>query len=195
MAAPRILILDNEVTPAEEIRSTLLDLGYETCFLADTRQAVEKCHEIKPDVVLLRVMPDEINGFETAEQMQSLFNIPIIFLTTSADQLGQERILASGNYGYVSKPFKPIDLKCAIEIAIHTHEAEQRSIVNDFRYRALFENMNDAAAVYRAEQDGDDFILVDFNRATEEIEQVSRSEVIGEKCARNISGHQRIRIV
>jgi PAS domain S-box-containing protein len=111
--------------------------------------------------------------------MRSLFNVPIVFLTASADQLGQQRIRTTGNYGYVSKPFKPIDLKCAIEIAIHTHEAEQRSIVNDFRYRALFENMNDAAAVYRAEQDGDDFTLVDFNRAAEEIEQVSRSEVIG----------------
>ncbi len=156
--------------------------------MAETGQAVEKCAAIKPDVVLLRVMSDRTDGFEAAEQMQSLFNIPIVFLTTSADHLVRERIRATGDYRYVSKPFRPIDLKCAIEVAINTHEVEQRLTENEFRYQALFENMNDAAAVYRAEQDGDDFILVDFNRAAEEIEQVSRSEVIGRNVLETFPG-------
>ena len=39
--------------------------------------------------------------------------------------------------------------------------------------------MGNASAVYRAERNGDDFILVDFNRAAEEIERIPRSQVIG----------------
>lgn len=47
------------------------------------------------------------------------------------------------------------------------------------RFQALFENMDNAVAVYKAEQDGEDFVLIDFNKAAEKIEQISRSEVLG----------------
>ena len=50
---------------------------------------------------------------------------------------------------------------------------------SESRFQALFENMGDAVAVYKAEQDGEDFVLIDFNKAAERIERTSRDEVIG----------------
>ena len=65
-----------------------------------------------------------------------------------------------------------------IEIVLHKHSSEQRLKESEFRYRALFENMGRASAVYRAERNGADFILVDFNRAAEEMGLLSRNQVI-----------------
>ena len=39
--------------------------------------------------------------------------------------------------------------------------------------------MSDGVAIYRAQKDGDDFVILDLNQAAEKIEQISRSQVIG----------------
>ncbi len=181
MARSRILVVENEKIVAEDIRLTLLDLDYEIAAMAaDGKEAIEKCAATRPDLVLMDiVLDDEIDGIETADRIHSLFNIPIIYLTAYSNYLTEERIQTTLPYGYILKPFKPVDLKCAIEITLHKHSAEQRLKDSEFRYRALFENMGEALAVYRAERNGADFIPVDFNRAAEEMEQIHRNEVIG----------------
>jgi PAS domain S-box-containing protein len=59
---------------------------------------------------------------------------------------------------------------------------------NESRFQSLFENMGNAVAVYRAEQDGEDFVLIDFNKAAEKIEQISRSEVLGKSVLKVFPG-------
>ena len=59
---------------------------------------------------------------------------------------------------------------------------------SESRFHALFENMGNAVAVYKAEQDGEDFVLVDFNKAAEKIEQISRSEVVGKSVLKVFPG-------
>jgi PAS domain S-box-containing protein len=44
---------------------------------------------------------------------------------------------------------------------------------------AILNHASTAVVIYRAEDDGNDFLFVDFNRAAEEIEQLSRADVIG----------------
>ena len=57
-------------------------------------------------------------------------------------------------------------------------ENQQQSQV---RYKALFQNVSDGVAIYKAVNDGEDFVIVQFNRAAEKITGVSGSEVIGKK--------------
>ncbi len=57
-----------------------------------------------------------------------------------------------------------------------------REIKNrETRYRELFDSMGDCVAVYKPIDDGEDFILADFNAAAETIEKVKREKVIGKK--------------
>ncbi|MBN1764323.1 MAG: PAS domain S-box protein, partial [Sedimentisphaerales bacterium] len=50
---------------------------------------------------------------------------------------------------------------------------------SETRYRTMFAHMNEAVAVYRAVNDGEDFIFVDFNQAGERIENIKADELIG----------------
>lgn len=52
---------------------------------------------------------------------------------------------------------------------------------SEFRHRTLFENMMICAAVYEAVDDGNDFVIIDFNKKAEQIEAVQRSAVIGRR--------------
>ncbi|MFW5862839.1 MAG: response regulator, partial [Spirochaetota bacterium] len=47
------------------------------------------------------------------------------------------------------------------------------------KFRELFENMGNGVAIYEAVNDGADFVIVNFNKAAERIENIHREEVIG----------------
>lgn len=46
-------------------------------------------------------------------------------------------------------------------------------------YKEIFDGIGAAAAIYRAENGGEDFIFVDFNKAAEQLDNISRNQVVG----------------
>ena len=61
--------------------------------------------------------------------------------------------------------------------------AEEAITDNEARYRALFENMRNGVAIYEAVDNGDDFVIVDFNKAAEIVSELSRDQVIGKRIS------------
>jgi len=55
------------------------------------------------------------------------------------------------------------------------------SIVSGDRFRELFNNMQSGAAIYRAVDNGADFLFQDFNHAAEVIDNLRREDVIGRR--------------
>ncbi|MBS0552747.1 MAG: CHASE domain-containing protein, partial [Proteobacteria bacterium] len=53
--------------------------------------------------------------------------------------------------------------------------------LSEARHTAVFENMSNAVALFRASGDGRDFYFSAFNRAAERIDRVSRGEVLGRR--------------
>ncbi len=58
-------------------------------------------------------------------------------------------------------------------------EAEEEVKASEERFRQLFDHMSSCVAVYQAQLDGEDFVIVDFNKAAEQAEAVGREEVVG----------------
>ncbi len=56
------------------------------------------------------------------------------------------------------------------------------------RYRAMVENTLSGVAIFRASPDGQDFEYLDFNRAAEQIDGISREEVLGKGVLQSFPG-------
>ena len=56
------------------------------------------------------------------------------------------------------------------------------------RHEGIFEKTGNAIAVYRAVEDGDDFVFVEFNSTGERIENVKREDLIGKKVTEVFPG-------
>jgi len=127
MAKTRILIVEDERIVAEDIKTTLEDLGYEVCgLMASGSEALARMDELRPDLILMDiVLKGELNGIEAAEKVRSELSIPIVYLTAYGDDATIKRAKLTEPYGYIMKPFNDRELCSVIETALYKHGVEQ----------------------------------------------------------------------
>ena len=122
----KILVVEDEVFIAEDIHSSLLDLGYDVCDIAyDSETALKKIHQHSPDLILLDItIRGQNDGIYVAQIIHENHQIPFIFLTSHSDRNTLERAKKTRPYGYIVKPFKDKDLISSIEIALFNWSEE-----------------------------------------------------------------------
>ena len=119
---------------AAKISMQLSSLGYEvTGILPRGEEAIVHAEENKPDIIILDInLKGQIDGIETARQIQQHHNIPVIYLTANADEATFNRAKATKPYAFISKPFKQLDLQRAVELTIsRMAESETITTTND----------------------------------------------------------------
>lgn len=102
----KVLLVDDQQILAEGIKSVL-----ETCkeikvvgIALDGVQAVEKCAELKPDVVLMDIRMPNMNGMVATKRIKELDpNIKIVVLTTFDDSDYILSAINNGASGYLLK--------------------------------------------------------------------------------------------
>ena len=128
MSEKKILIVEDEIITAKDIKESLQDMGYTVIAVVSSgEEAIKKINEDNPDLVLMDIMlQGEMDGIETAKQIRSHFNIPVVYLTAYSDKEILERAKITEPFGYIIKPFNERELNTNIEIAIYKHDMERK---------------------------------------------------------------------
>lgn len=143
----RILVVEDELIIAEDIRTKLTSLGYNVIGLAMTADEAEKyLSEDRPDLVMLDIMlKGDRDGIDLGRIIRDNYKIPFIFLTSYSDRETVERARSVLPDGYLLKPFTDKDLFTAIEIAIFrktsqpaTREDNQGESLNEIFKNCIF---------------------------------------------------------
>lgn len=126
----KILIVEDEVIIADDIKESLEILGYESLSAVSSgKEAIERVNLEMPDIVLMDIrLRDEMDGIEAAERIYSSYRVPVIFLTAYSDDSLIERAKRVGPFGYLIKPFDSRELKAMIEMALYKVKIEQESL-------------------------------------------------------------------
>lgn len=126
LASISILLVEDEGIVAQDLKETLLHLGYRVAGIASEGvQAVRLAEELQPQLIVMDVgLRGEVDGIEAAQMIQARSHIPVIFLTGHRDTETLQRAVSTGPLGYIVKPFQEVELRCAIEVAIHKHRAD-----------------------------------------------------------------------
>jgi PAS domain S-box-containing protein len=127
-ALGRILVVEDERIVARDLADTLTDLGYFVMGTAATgAEAILQARTQRPDLVLMDIrLKGGVDGVQAAGKIRSERDIPVIFLTAHSDDETLRRAKQTDPFGYLVKPFKAPELRCAIEIALHKHEIDTR---------------------------------------------------------------------
>lgn len=103
----RILIVEDNELNKKLFRDLLEANGYATLHTSDGLKVLEMARENKPDLILMDIQLPEVSGLEITSWLKNdptLKTIPVVALTAFAMKGDEEKILAGGCEGYISKP-------------------------------------------------------------------------------------------
>ena len=185
MGKPRILITEDEIITAIDIREKLERFGYVVTDIASSGDdAIASIQKDYPDLILMDILiQGDINGIQTAELIRRDHDIPIIFLTAHADRPTLKKAKAAVPHGYIVKPYKDEELFSVIEMALHKHGMEQQLRESEKRYRDLYEKMLNGYVILEPlhSRNGkpEDFRVIAANPAFERFTGLKAADVIG----------------
>ncbi len=127
-----ILVVEDELILAEDMRGNLIALGYRVPeAVVSGEEAIRQAEEMRPDLVLMDIkLQGEVDGIQAAERIQRL-DIPVIFITAFSDDVTLQRSKIAGPFGYIIKPVETRELHVAVEIALYRHQLETRLKENE----------------------------------------------------------------
>ena len=143
MGTVKILIVEDEVIVARDIRDMVKARGYDALAIAYSGEAaLKKVEEFKPDLVLMDiVLKGAMDGIEAAERIRDRFDIPIVYLTAYAEDKTIARAKVTEPFGYLLKPFDERELHTAIEIALYKHKLETALRESEERFHTFFDSL------------------------------------------------------
>lgn len=149
----RVLVVDDVASNLTVVREFLKD----TTMMVDTaesgKQALNKCRQVRYDVILMDHMMPEPDGIQTMhmikEDRESLnTRTPIIILTANALRGSRDEYLKEGFDNYLSKPVESKKLIKMVRKYLPSGKVfyKPKSSKSDFKPAADIKNMKDATA-------------------------------------------------
>ncbi|MGQ9794524.1 MAG: GAF domain-containing protein [Anaerolineae bacterium] len=154
MAGRCILVVEDELIVAENIRIMLTDFGYTVPPpVASAAEALRTLENLRPDMILVDIqLGGPVGGVHLARQIRERFSIPLVYLTAYADEETVRQALATEPYGYLVKPFSVAELRTTVELAFFRHDLERQLSAREARYCTIVDTLSEL--VLRLQPDG-----------------------------------------
>lgn len=114
----KILVADDSKTTRTLLSASLNKLGHEVIEAENGQKAIDLFKERHPDLIILDVIMEGIDGFECAKMIRGINSedwIPIIFLSGAVDDENIARGINAGGDDYLTKPYSEITLFAKIK--------------------------------------------------------------------------------
>ena len=121
MNSLRILIVEDEILIAEDLKDSLFSLGCKNVEMAhDKSTALQYIEKFKPDLILLDIrMENETDGLEIGSYISKNSGNPFIYITAHSDVAMVKEIIKTNPAGYITKPVRKSDLFASIGLAMN----------------------------------------------------------------------------
>lgn len=115
----KILIVDDEEYHVDLLAS-MLENEYSIITATNGQQSIRLAHEANPDLILMDVIMPDLSGHEVCRKLKAnkrTRHIPVIFVSSMADTVDEEKGFEAGAVDYITKPIKLSIVKA--RVAIH----------------------------------------------------------------------------
>jgi len=138
----KILIVEDDPRISEVLEYALKADGWETQTTQRGREAIEMVRRSSPSLLVLDVGLPDIDGFEVCRTVRTFSDLPVIFLTSRADEIDRVVGLEIGGDDYVVKPFSPRELLARIKAILRRNDRQplaptESESANELRYGPL----------------------------------------------------------
>lgn len=111
----KILIIEDEETIRNELKTLLENSGYEVLMLEKFTNAKEDIKSMTLDLILLDINLPNINGEMLLKGIRKESNIPVIMVTSRVCEVDEVLSMSYGADDYITKPYNPTILLLRIQ--------------------------------------------------------------------------------
>jgi signal transduction histidine kinase len=139
--AMKVLLVDDVAANLDVLRETLQPEGYQLAVARDGATALKVAAHFAPDLILLDVMMEGMDGFEVKRRLSSQLpdqDPAVIFITARSDVTDILLGFAHGCVDYITKPFRQEEVCARVRTHLELRDANRRLVeLNRQRQRWL----------------------------------------------------------
>lgn len=113
-----VLVIDDVKSVLQLIRGSLVDHPVDVFTAIDGASGLALAREMTPDLVLLDLALPVMDGWEVLEALRAnpaTAKVPVVIVTAHGDSNTAARARDAGADGFISKPFRPAELRRVID--------------------------------------------------------------------------------
>lgn len=127
----KIMVVDDSIENIK-ILIELLKPHYLVSFATNAEKGLAQVKKMNPDVILLDIMMDQMNGYEMCEILKNdpeTADIPVVFVTAISEAMDEAKGFEAGGADYITKPFVPVStlarVKNQVQISTYVKELKR----------------------------------------------------------------------
>ena len=101
----RILIIEDDEIIVQIVKRHLESWGYEVFQIEDFTHVIQEFVQKDPQLVLLDLKLPFFNGFHWCEEIRKISQVPVMFLSSAADNMNMVMAMSRGADDFIAKPF------------------------------------------------------------------------------------------
>lgn len=114
----RILIVEDDEVIAGIMKKHLESWGYEVCCITDFEHVLQEFIRREPQLVLLDLKLPFYNGFHWCDEIRRISQVPILFISSAADNMNMVMAMSRGADDFIAKPFDMEVLTAKVQAVI-----------------------------------------------------------------------------
>ncbi len=136
MSQVKVIIVEDEPLVAADLRNQLHKANYQVLDIFESGEdLLNALEELQPEIILMDVqLYGELDGVDTAHEVNKRFDIPVLFLTANTDKTTFRRAKLTFPHGFLSKPFRIKDVLHSIELALEMNAEDQEAEDSSEKY-------------------------------------------------------------
>jgi AraC-like DNA-binding protein len=120
----KILIVEDDKLVSFEIQSILNENGFDANICESYNCCIKNLDTFKPELILLDIdLSKKYEGIQIGSYLNSKAKIPFIYITGYTDSETLKRIQTTKPVGYLSKPFREVDIISNIKLALYNKKS------------------------------------------------------------------------
>ncbi|MDU5184951.1 response regulator transcription factor [Peptoniphilus sp. Marseille-Q6390] len=128
----KILVVDDEKSIREVIRTYAEFEGHEVVEAVDGLDAIDKVKEEDFDVIVMDIMMPRLDGFSSYKEIKKIKNIPVLMLSARSEEYDKLFGFEIGIDDYVTKPFSPKELMARLNVIVNRNNKVEENKTMEF---------------------------------------------------------------